>query len=899
MGEVYRARDTRLARDVAVKVLPEHLSSSTDLRQRFEREAKVVAQLSHPHICALHDVGTEGDRDYLVMDYLEGESLSARLAQGPLPIREAVIYGIQIAEALEHAHHAGVIHRDLKPGNVFLTNKGVKVLDFGLARWIVISPPSGARPEDPTQKATGPQTTPGTILGTLSYMSPEQLQGKDADARSDIFAFGATLYEMMTGRPAFSGATRVELMTAIMRDEPRPLTEVAPVTPPALERLVHQCLAKSPDDRWEAAHDLTNALRWIRDEMSAPAVRKELPRQIKGNRRAFALAGATLAVVATALLTYYLLNRPAAPPKAAIDSKRIAVLPFENQGQASEEYFSDGVSDEVRGKLASLPGIEVIARGSSIGYKKASNLKQVAKELSVGYLLTGTVRWENPPGQSSRVHISPELVEVRVDGPPIMRWQQNFDTSLTDVFEVQAGIAGRVAQAMNVVLAPPAQQVLAQKPTHNLEAWEAYLRGQEISPAFSDPSMVRKSIAYYEHAVELDPGFARAWATLSRAHSSIYENAVPSAAEAEASRKAADWALALAPNRPESLLADGYYHRYVTKDYVKTRESFEKAFRLAPAGAEVLVALADLDIQNGRREDAVTRLKLAQRLDPRSERTAHRLVMSLLCVRRYQEALVEYDRGLGFAPRNLTLIQTGAMAFLAQGNLSAAREALEQAARNIDRKRLAVFMSGYSDLYWALSPSDGEVVLRTTADAFDGDLSAWAIVQTEILWSKGETEKAREFAKKASSAAEALLKEFPADSARHALLGLAYAYQGLREQGIAEALKAIAILPLAKDADRGAYIQLQLVRVYLLLGEPEKALDSLEPLLKIPFYVTPGWLTIDPTFDSLRGNSRFQRLLRQGPNLGDPNSSTRARLVLPGSCEFSMTVPLILLPVLC
>jgi serine/threonine protein kinase len=302
-----------------------------------------VAQLSHSHICALHDVGHEGDVDYIVMDYLEGESLFERVLRGPLPIAEALIFGIQIAEALEHAHHAGVIHRDLKPGNIFLTRKGVKVLDFGLAtRRALPSTTAAADAELPTEtaKVAEPLTEPGTIQGTLPYMAPEQLRGKEADTRTDIFSFGVVLYEMVTGRRPFSGESQPELMSSILRDEPKPLAEIVPLAPPALERLIRQCLAKDPDDRWEAAHDLTNALRWIRDEMSVASSPRPQAQARQDKRHPFAFTAVAFVAIALALavvaVTYRSFKKSPSGTADLSDSRRIAVLPFENQGPASE-----------------------------------------------------------------------------------------------------------------------------------------------------------------------------------------------------------------------------------------------------------------------------------------------------------------------------------------------------------------------------------------------------------------------------------------------------------------------------------------------------------------------------------------------------------------------------------
>jgi serine/threonine protein kinase/Tol biopolymer transport system component len=267
MGEVYRAKDTRLERTVAIKVLPEHLASNPDLRQRFEREARTVSGLNHPHICVLHDIGQQDGTDYLVLEYLEGETLADRLRKGPLPLDQALRYGTQIADALDKAHRHGVIHRDLKPGNVMLTKSGAKLLDFGLARK---AKPVLSSEDELSGLATQakPLTGKGTLLGTVQYMAPEQIEGREADARTDLWAFGALLYEMVTGRRAFEGGSGASLIGSILKDEPRPIRELKPLTPPSLERLARTCLAKDPDERWQNAHDLVAELRWIAETES-------------------------------------------------------------------------------------------------------------------------------------------------------------------------------------------------------------------------------------------------------------------------------------------------------------------------------------------------------------------------------------------------------------------------------------------------------------------------------------------------------------------------------------------------------------------------------------------------------------------------------------------------------
>ena len=299
MGEVYRAKDTRLDRTVALKVLPSELSANPVLRERLEREARAVSGLAHPHICTLYDVGQDDGIDYLVMEYLEGETLAERLQKGPLPLEQALKCAIEIAEALDAAHRQGVVHRDLKPGNVMLTKSGAKLLDFGLAKL------REGDPSDPATSASAiptehrPLTEMGTILGTYPYMAPEQLEGKDLDGRADLFAFGAMLHEMVTGRRAFDGESRASLIAAIIEREPPPISTLQPLSPPGLDHVVKTCLAKDPDDRWQSATDVASALRWIKDARSqagtpAPVARRRKTRE----RLVWALAAVLLSVVA-------------------------------------------------------------------------------------------------------------------------------------------------------------------------------------------------------------------------------------------------------------------------------------------------------------------------------------------------------------------------------------------------------------------------------------------------------------------------------------------------------------------------------------------------------------------------------------------------------------------------
>ncbi len=342
MGEVYRARDTRLERTVAIKVLPSHLSASPELRQRFEREAKTISALSHPHICALYDVGHQDGTDYLVMEYLEGETLTDRLVKGPLPTEQLLRHGIEIADALDKAHRQGIVHRDLKPGNVMLTKSGVKLVDFGLAKFSASTPSSSGLSVLPTQ--AGQLTQEGTILGTFQYMAPEQLEGKEADARTDIFAFGSVLYEMATGQKAFSGKSQASLIASIISSEPPPISTVQPMTPPALDRVVKTCLAKDPEDRWQTAHDVMLQLKWIAEGGSgaglpAPVVARRKTRE----RLAWAVAAVALLVALGAATAAFRYARRAAMVSRPV---RSSILPPENSSFSPFPLNSHAISPD-------------------------------------------------------------------------------------------------------------------------------------------------------------------------------------------------------------------------------------------------------------------------------------------------------------------------------------------------------------------------------------------------------------------------------------------------------------------------------------------------------------------------------------------------------------------------
>ena len=564
MGEVFVAEDLRLGRQVALKLLSAEHDVSPEGRKRFEREARAVAALSHSNIVAIHDFGEDDGRPFAVTELLEGETLRSALRRGPVPLSTVLAWGTEIAEGLAAAHERGIVHRDLKPENVFVTTGGhLKILDFGLAR---LYPPNGLSPT--AMSTTSALTGPFAVLGTVGYMSPEQVRGESADARSDLFALGAVLYEMVTGDRAFHATTTVETLNNILNAELRPLPSNSAV-PPALWRVIVRCLDKRPDRRFKSARDVAFALE---------AVGAMAPRAGWRWMTAATVAGASIAIVGGVLLM-----RPQPEPGAAATLKttpRIVVLPFENLGPPDDEYFTVGLSDEITTQLAGMTGVAVISRSSARQYAATrKTVREIADELQVDYIVDGTVRWDREAATGGRVRVSPQLIRASDDTE---LWGDRYDRSSSELFDVQSEIAEKVADALNLTVSEPAREGLRAPPTRNPEAYQAYLRGLYLdgAPNRAADEGQRLIAQMFERAVELDPGFALAHARLSYAYSGMYRFGLDRTEERlEAAKAAAERARALDPDLPwvRFALALYYYSRADYEPAIKELESVRGA----------------------------------------------------------------------------------------------------------------------------------------------------------------------------------------------------------------------------------------------------------------------------------------------------------------------------------
>ena len=834
MATVYLARDVQHERPVALKVLHAELGAALG-GDRFQREIRLAARLQHPHILGVYDSGFAADRLWFTMPFVEGESLRDRLSRvRQLPVDEAVRITREVALALDYAHRHQVIHRDIKPENILLADGQAMVADFGIARAL---------------GASGGENLTGTgvAIGTPGYMSPEQATGdRQLDTRTDIYSLGSVLYEMLAGEPPFTGPTAQAVISRIMTEAPRPLASTRSAVSPALAAVVAKSMAKTPADRFATAADFAKALE--------ATVTGEVPAASRRSRVPMIVTAALVVALAAGYL--WRTNR-----LEAHTTKRIAVLPFENQGAPEDEYFAEGVADEIRSKLAGIPGLEVTARSSSSQYRQAArSIKEIGRDLDVEYVLTGTVQWSKHGGGASRVLVKPELVRVSRGNSP---WSQSMDVQLSDVFKVQSDIAGRVVEALDVALGAVVTTRLEQRPTNSVDAYDAFIRAEKITQGHSvyDASVVREAIPVYERAVELDSTFGKAWGILAlllternRTNRSIEGTA--------AAKQAAEAALRHDPTGEYGHLAMGVYARDLEKDYGGAIDHFNAGLAANPNSIDLLGDAARAEESRGNWDAALAHARLAQRLDPRSVIQARVLARILHDTRHFPEARDAEYISLSLAPGNTAAIQQLAITFASMGRLDSIHALIRRSLAVADTTTLMVRFAKFQEMMWVWEPEFWPRFTRLTPKDFDGDRGHWGLKVGGTYRLMGDSVRARAYADSARVTFEALLKDFPDDAQFHELRGRALALGGSREEAIREAELSLKLRETKLDATTGPYVRFQVARILVQAGSYDRALDIIEPLLTTNSCdLTPAWLRIDPSFRPLRGNARFEKLI--------------------------------------
>jgi TolB-like protein/tetratricopeptide (TPR) repeat protein len=859
MGEVYRARDTRLGRDVAIKVLPAEYASDSERLRRFEQEARAVAALDHPNILAIHDVGTHEGAPYIVTELLEGESLRERLSGGAMPVRKAAEVAVQIAQGLSAAHEKGIVHRDLKPGNVFLTENGVvKILDFGIAK--LLAPRSGAEPAKATTVVEA--TQPGTTLGTVGYMSPEQVRGQSVDQRTDIFSFGCVLYEMLSGQSPFRRHTVADTASAILHEDPAPLSATVRHIPPTIEGIVTRCLEKSPEDRFQSARDLAHDLGMVLPD-KGPAK----PATIAVPKRKWLLVGLAFGGVALLVVTGVLVLRlkPAGPSSRAAGPPKIVVLPFENLGSPEDAYFAAGMTEEITSRLANVQGLGVISRTSAVEYdRKGKTVKQVGSDLGVDYVLEGSVRWERVSGHESRVRITPQLIRA-VDDTHV--WADRYDRVIADVFAMQSEVAENVVKAMGVTLLPHDQNKLKEISTNDLEAYDLYLRGQELAKGVNDKPHVEGALQMYQAAVDRDPRFAQALAGLGTSHLSMYWLHYDGSQERLVKAKeAAERAVELRPDLAETHAALGWYFYQGLLDYRRALNEFDAALKIQPNSSNALLGIGAVLRRQGHWADSAEQLSKALELDPKNAQLLFGVGVTSVLAWRYAGA----DRALGLVialnPQSGDAYgQRALLQITWHGDVKEAQAIVDEAGRVAGLRdeahlaqlvqRVALIRRDYSEAVRQLE--------AWKPGAWDNQwqYSPISLLRGEVQMLAGQRDLARRSFEVARVDLEQKVAHDPTDHRFHSSLGIAYAGLGRSEEAVREARLGCDLMPASKDAMRALWRVEDLALVYTMVGQPGDAIAQLERLLSGSGEFTPHLLRLEPRWDPLRSDPRFQALL--------------------------------------
>jgi TolB-like protein/tetratricopeptide (TPR) repeat protein len=660
-----------------------------------------------------------------------------------------------------------------------------------------------------------------------------------------------------------------------LKSEPVPPSQLNSEIPKELERTILNCLEKDPTLRYQSASGVLADLKRVQRDLHANSSGRggvSVQEETAPKRRSFAgsrvgVATGLAAVVGVAVIvgSVWLMKgragqtgRTSGPVSPS--EKRIAVLPFENLGATEDAYFADGMTDEVRSKLTGLPGLAVIARASSNQYKATTKPpREIARVLDVRYLLTATVRWQKSGG-TSRIRLSPEVVEIVGDSAPTTRWQQTFDADLADVFEVQGRIATQVAQALRVTLGATQTKRLEEPATSNLIAYEAYLKGREIEDRGFDPTHMRQAGAHFEQAVALDPGFAKAWARLSLTRTMAYSNGVPSPELGNAALSAAEKAFALSPQVAESYLALGAYHRAVSRDRVRAVEVLRRGLDMAPDNVDLLRNLGYAEQERGRLEEALAAVRRATSLDPQSWANQLSLAEILSECRRPREARSVADHGLALNPVQLELISRKVITYLQEGDLAGAQAAIASVPKEVEPTALVSYFASQERLAWAMNASQRELLLRLTPSAFDDDRARWANALATEHRLRGHVADTRKAALEAQEEYVKQLAAAPDDPYVHAAFGTVLALLGKREAAVREGERAVRLARIDVEENWALY---SLSLTHTRLGNTEPAIEALERLLKVPNWVTSGWLRLDTNFDPLRGHARFEKLAQQ------------------------------------
>ncbi len=835
MGEVYLAEDSKLKRHVALKFMPLQYMNDDALRQRFTREARSVAALSHPNVVTIHEVDEFNGRPFFAMEHVEGESLRKIIKKGKLNTDEAVNYTMQICEGLHKAHESGIIHRDIKPGNIIIdADNRARILDFGLAM---------VTGEDKLTKT-------GSTLGTVGYMSPEQIEGKKVDQRSDIFSVGVILYEMVTGRRPFEGDNDAAIVKAITSSTPEPIARFKSGVTGELQRIIDKALVKDPSLRYQHADGILADLKRLRSD-SAP---------YKKSRLVFWAALAAVIVIIGGYFGYTQFFKE--KPKPA-GPKRLVVLPFENLSESGKDYFAAGITEEITSRLANIRGLAVIPRGTANLYSKSEKtMSQIGSELNADYIVDGTMRWQkNADGGEERVRIGVHLIDVDQDASI---WSKTYDTVITEVFSIQSDISENVTEQMGIKLNVIDKKKIWERYTNSSEAYDFYLQGNKFRSrygGFTNITDYRLAAEMFNKAIALDSNFVMAFIGLCWSYCMQWERGDHADSIKQKASAAAQKLQELRPDSEEAGRAMANYYYFILGDSKKALDKLTKAYEGDLDNSTYLSLSHNYLRTMGNWDEAYRRKKILAERDSKDIGTVFDLGQDCLYMRRYEEAEKLFDQVIEKQPDFFNAYWCKVHLYINwMGDVEKAREVIQQSRGKVDSTRWR------GTKQWLdIKEGNFELALsRITMPRYDS--LSYYFNRADIYKRSRRPDLMRAYFDSASAHVEKFLFENPDNPDAHSYMGIVYAGLGITDKAIREGKKAVELAPLEKDFWNNFECMDYLLQIYVMLDEKDSALEMLEHMLTVYDKFGLAHVFIDPDYTPMLDYPGFNNIVEKYGN---------------------------------